>query len=113
MNKLIEWLKQARTELDNILTQRRLDKQWEKYQDEVYTMSMLPVVKRAAQGKSAAELTAKMWVEIVAAGIVDKVIDDNVTPDDEYKPVKIVVRRRNMETYRTIMNRYTVQVKEL
>ena len=113
MNKLIEWLKQARTELDNVLTQRRLDKQWEKYQEEELTWSRVPVVKRAVQGKSAAELTAKMWAELTGAGVIEKVVDNNISPCETKTPIKIVVKRKNDEKFMRIVDKYTTEWKEL
>ena len=113
MNKLIEWLKQARTELDNVLTQRRLDKQWEKYQEEERTTGMIPVVIRASQGKSAAELTARMWTDIILSGVVERVINDNVHPYGDTGKIKIVVKRKNWDTYMEVIHKYNVKAKEL
>ena len=113
MNKLIEWLKQARTKLDNVLTQRRLDKQWEKYQEEEFTTDMLPVVIRGSQGKSAAELTARMWTDIIAAGVVERVINENVLPRSNIGKVKIVVKRKNWDMYMEVIHKYSVKVQEL
>ena len=92
MNKLIEWLKQARTELDNVLTQRRLDKQWEKYQDELVAVDY-PVVSRMKQKESAAMRTARMYTELL--GVVDKV-------DGE----KLYIKRKNMVAYERIVEAY-------
>ena len=92
MNKLIEWLKQARTELDNVLTQRRLDKQWEKYQEELIAVDY-PVVKRMKQKESAAMRTARMYAELL--GVVDKVDND-----------KLYIKRKNMDAYTKIVEAY-------
>ena len=112
MNKLIEWLKQARTELDNVLTQRRLDKQWEKYQEEEFTTDMIPVVIRGSQGKSAAELTARMWTDIILSGVVERVINENVLPGSK-GTIKIVVKRKNWDMYMEVIHKYSVKVQEL
>ena len=92
MNKLIEWLKQVRTELDNVLTQRRLDKQWEKYQDELVAVDY-PVVNRVKQKESAARRTARMYTELL--GIVENVKED-----------KLYIKRKNMVTYEKIVGMY-------
>ena len=92
MNKLIEWLKQARTELDNILTQRRLDKQWEKYQEELVAVDY-PVVNRMKQKESAATRTARMYAELL--GVVDKADSD-----------KLYIKRKNMDAYAKIVEAY-------
>ena len=92
MNKLIEWLKQARTELDNVLTQRRLDKQWEKYQDELVAVDY-PVVNMVKQKESAAMRTARMYTELL--GIVENVKED-----------KLYIKRKNMVTYEKIVGMY-------
>ena len=92
MNKLIEWLKQARTELDNVLTQRRLDKQWEKYQEELVAMDY-PVVNRMKQKESAAMRTARMYAELLD-------IVDNADGD------KLYIKRKNMDMYTKIIEAY-------
>ena len=92
MNKLIEWLKQARTELDNIITQRRLDKQWEVYQEELIAVDY-PVVNRMKQKESAAMRTARMYTELL--GIVDKVDGD-----------KLYIKRKNLSAYEKIIGEY-------
>ena len=92
MNKLIEWLKQARTELDNVLTQRRLDKQWEKYQEELVAVDY-PVVNRMKQKESAAMRTARMYTALL--GIVDKVDGD-----------KLYIKRKNLSAYEKVIGEY-------
>ena len=113
MSKLIEWLKQLLTELDNVQMQRRLDKQWEIYQEEELTWSRVPVVKRSVQGKSAAELTAKMWAELAAAGVIEKIVDNNVSSYGTKTPIKIVVKRKNDEKFMHIVDKYATEWKEL
>ena len=113
MNRLKQWLKQLLTELSNIQTQRRLDKLWETYQEEEYFCTMLPVVKKAVQGKSAAELTARMWVELLGSGTVDRVIDNNTHPYETRTPIQIVVKRKNWDTYLAVTGKYTTVSKEL
>ena len=113
MSKLVEWLKQLLTELDNVQMQRRLDKQWETYQEEELTWSRVPVVKRAVQGKSAADLTAKMWAELAGAGVIEKIVDNNVSPYGTKTPIKIVVKRKNDEKFMRIVDKYTTEWKEL
>lgn len=92
MNKLIEWLKQARTKLGNVLTQRRLDKQWEVYQEELVDVDY-PVVKRMKQKESAAMRTARMYAELFA--IVDKVDGD-----------KLYIKRKNLSAYEKVIGEY-------
>ena len=113
MSKLVTWLKQLLTELSNIQMQRRLDKLWETYQEEEYFCTMLPVVKKAVQGKSAAELTAKLWVDILASGTVDRVIDNNVQPDAAKVPIQVVVKRKNWSKFLAIADKYATVSKEL
>ena len=113
MNRLKQWLKWLLEEFDNIQMQRRLDKQWEIYQEEELTWSRVPVVKRAVQGKSAAELTAKMWAELAGAGVIEKIVDNNVSPCDTKTPIKIVVKRKNNEEFMRIVDKYTTEWKEL
>ena len=113
MSKLVEWLKQLLTELDNVQMQRRLDKQWEIYQEEELTWSRVPVAKRAVQGKSAAELTAKMWAKLAGAGVIEKIVDNNVSPYETKTPIKIVVKRKNDEKFMRIVDKYTTEWKEI
>ena len=113
MNRLKQWLKWLLEEFDNIQMQRRLDKQWEIYQEEELTWSRVPVVKRAVQGKSAAELTAKMWAELAGAGVIEKIVDNNVSPCETKTPIKIVVKRKNNEEFMRIVDKYTTEWKEL
>ena len=113
MSKLVTWLKQLLTELSNIQTQRRLDKLWETYQEEEYFCTMLPVAKKAVQGKSAAELTAKLWVDILASGTVDRVIDNNVQPNATKVPIQVVVKRKNWSKFLAIVDKYPTVSKEL
>lgn len=113
MSKLVEWLKQLLTELDNVQMQRRLDKQWESYQEEELTWSRIPVVKRAVQGISVEDLTAKMWAELSGAGVIEKIVDNNVSPCGTKTPISIVVKRKNGEKFMRIAGKYTTEWKEL
>ena len=113
MSKLVTWLKQLLTELDNIQMQRKLDKLWEQYQEEEFTCTMLPVVSRASQGKSAAELTAKMWVELLGSGTIDRVVDNNTQPYGTKTPIQVVVKRKNWDAYLAVTDKYTTVSKEL
>ena len=51
MSKLVEWLKQLLTELDNVQMQRRLDKQWEIYQEEDLSAQIEAVKKMLRKSK--------------------------------------------------------------
>ena len=113
MNRFKQWLKWLLEEFDNVQTQRRLDKQWDRYQEEEFFCTMLPVVKKAVQGKSAAELTAKLWVDILASGTVDRVIDNNVQPYAVKVPIQVVIKRKNWSKFLAIADKYATVSKEL
>ena len=113
MNIFKQWLKQLLEGFDNARMQRRLDKLWDIYQEEEFFCTMLPVVDKPSQGKSAAELTAKLWVDIIASGTVDRVINDNSTPYEVTQPIKVVVRRKNWYKFLAVADRYTTKSRHL
>ena len=92
MNKLIKWLKQARTKLDNVLTQCKLGRQRKKYQEELVDVDY-PVVKRMKRKESAAMQTARMYAELL--DIVDRVDGD-----------KLCIKRKNLSAYEKVIGEY-------
>ena len=106
MSKLVTWLKQLLTELNNIQMQRRLDKLWEAYMEEEHTWGCIPVVSREVQQHTAAELTAKMWAEIAAANVLERIRESGTNQDGSYRHIGMVVKKKNIEKLDSIVKRY-------
>ena len=106
MNRLKQWLKWLLEEFDNIQMQRRLDKLWEQYQEEEHTWSCIPVVSRDVQQYTAAELTAKMWAEIAAANVLERIREAGTNQDGSYQHIGMAVKKKNIEKLNSIVKRY-------
>lgn len=54
-----------------------------------------------------------MWAELAGAGVIEKIVDNNVSPYETKTPIKIVVKRKNDEKFMRIVDKYTTEWKEI
>ena len=54
-----------------------------------------------------------MWAELAGAGVIEKVVDNNVGPWETKTPIKITVKRKNAKEFMRIVDKYTTEWKEL